>query len=149
MAGFLAKMYWYPLQQHLWVHLFAVKVCTLLSMPPDDEVAVADRGASIRAAAAVREAFTVPDALGVVVGLMEAPLAAGRRVQEQGIAAVQLVLALMRNLLSLHTDAGNSGGEGPGLRARLLFARRCFEEGVVDVVLLAIHMAQEVGSRAV
>lgn len=113
-------------------------------MPPDDEVAVADRGASIRAAAAVREAFTVPDALGVVVGLMEAPLVAGRRVQEEGIATVQLVLALMRNLLALPTDAGTPGGEGPGLRARLLFARRCFEEGVVDVVLLAIQMAQEV-----
>lgn len=119
----------------------AVKVCTLLSMPPEQDRAVSELASSVRAAAAVREAFTVPDALGVVIGLLEAPLSAGRRIQEEGTSLIQLVLTFLRNLVATPIYCG---GSEAGLRPRLHFVRRCFEEGVVDILLLAVHNAQEV-----
>ncbi|KFM27204.1 Timeless-like protein [Auxenochlorella protothecoides] len=122
----------------------ALKVCTLLCMPPSRDYVVQNAAATAAAAAAVRDAFLVPDALGIVVGLLEGPLAQGTRVRDADVALIQLVLTFIRNLCVIpDLRDGPSEARDASIRARHAFVQRCFEEGVTDVLTLATCAAGE------
>lgn len=72
-------------------------------MPPSRDYVVQNAAATAAAAAAVRDAFLVPDALGIVVGLLEGPLAQGTRVRDADVALIQLVLTFIRWKAALGT----------------------------------------------
>jgi Timeless protein len=91
------------------------------------------------------EAFLAQDALTVIVGLVADPLARHPRMSEEDGLIVQLVIAFVRNLLSVpavRPTAGSRGSHRTQLKDDLL--RRLFDEHVLELLLVVAQHTNEV-----
>ncbi|KAK9864053.1 hypothetical protein WJX84_001846 [Apatococcus fuscideae] len=117
----------------------ALKVATFLTLPisPDSQHQP-QQVASQRAA----DAFVSSEALAVVVGLVVAPLERHPRMTEEDAMIVQLVIAFLRNLVTLPDPpltAGSQRENRAHLRARLL--QRLLDTHAMELLnLMAQHM---------
>ncbi|GLC44839.1 hypothetical protein PLESTF_001102100 [Pleodorina starrii] len=118
------------------ITLQAVKVLTYLTMPVDPSTAKPEiQEGYVRD---VKEAMTQPDALVAVLGLVAEPLAAHPRMSPEQQGAVQLVLALLRNLLAVPDEKPSltlaAGSSRTRLQASLLSV--LFSESIMELLLL-------------
>ncbi|KAK9840302.1 hypothetical protein WJX74_007181 [Apatococcus lobatus] len=121
----------------------ALKVATFLTMPvnPDSQQQASQIGLMQRAA----DAFVSSEALPVIVGLVVAPLERHPRMTEEDALIVQLVIAFLRNLVTLPDPPltpGSQREDRAHLRARLM--QRLMDTHALELLNL---MAQHVHER--
>ncbi|GIL56078.1 hypothetical protein Vafri_11513, partial [Volvox africanus] len=118
------------------ITLQAVKVLTYLSMPVDPSTAQPNvQEGYVRD---VKEAMLQQDALVAVLGLVAEPLAAHPRMSPEQQGAVQLVMVLLRNLLSVPDEQPSptlaAGSSRTRLQASLLSL--LFSESIMELLLV-------------
>lgn len=115
----------------------ALRLATLMSLPPEPGLPRDAAARQASAAAVVRRAVVEADgALGTLVGLAAGPLSRHPRMTERDAQTLQLVLTFLRNLLALPDKARGAG-------SRDALVQRLGEEAALDVVAAAAGHAHE------